>query len=126
MDFISIDECEDLLDQIACKLPKEFYFGLDGGILLLSEEHLHSEAKEEDLYILGEYTRNLGIGQIRIYYGSIKKVYANSSKDFIKEKLEEILLHEFSHHLEHKAGLRDLEIYDEKDLDRYKKERGLK
>ncbi len=37
----------------------------------------------------------------------------------LNEKLEELLLHEFTHHIEYRAGEKNLEIKDEQDLNNY-------
>ncbi|MCL2383823.1 MAG: hypothetical protein FWC79_06890 [Oscillospiraceae bacterium] len=42
--MISIEEVEEMLDEIAESLPQEFYHKLNGGILLLPEARKHPEA----------------------------------------------------------------------------------
>jgi len=74
----------------------------------------------EDLLILGEYNRGGALGRyINIYYGSIMLVYRGLNEAQIKEKLREVLLHEFTHHLELLAGERTLEEKDRLSLERY-------
>ena len=119
--MISIEEMEEMLDEIAVEIPQDFYKDLNGGIILLPETRLHAESKENDLYILGEYHRDGNLGRfIAIYYGSFSHVYGYLSKDQLKEKLISTIKHEFRHHLESLAGERELEIKDELDIAEYK------
>lgn len=123
-EFISIDRMHEMLDEIAEELPVEFFNKLNGGIVLLPEEKISDDAIYNDLFTLGEYHRS-GIGRyIKIYYGSFKRVFHYLSEDELKEKLRETLVHEFVHHLEGLAGLRDLEIEDSMNLEEYRKNRG--
>ena len=120
--MIDIDEFEILLDDIAMELPAELYNNLNGGILLLPEVKIHPRARKNDLYILGEYCTHPFMGRyIVIYYGSFEKVHGHLNREALRQKMAETLKHEFRHHLENQAGVRDLEILDEKVLQRYEK-----
>ena len=121
--MISIDEVSIMLDEIAEQLPPEFYKKLNGGILLLPEAKLHPNDKAGNLYTMGEYHKDGIMGRyIIIYYGSLEKVYGTLLNKEIKEKLKEILLHEFTHHIESLAGERELEIKDAKKMQKYKQQ----
>ncbi|MFA5522889.1 MAG: metallopeptidase family protein [Tissierellales bacterium] len=120
--FPSIDEVHEMLDQIAEEIPPYFFKQLNGGIVLLPEYKIHSESGDEDtLHILGEYCRSITGRHIVIYYGSFEKVHAGESNLTLRKKLKDILLHEFTHHLESLAGERGLEIKDYYDIQEYKK-----
>jgi len=111
--MISIDETEKILDELAQELPSEFYRELNGGIILLPDTKLHHKSVDNDLYILGEYHRNISMGRyIVIYYGSYSRVYGYMNKEQLKIKLRETVRHEFTHHMESLAGERSLEIKD--------------
>lgn len=118
--MISIDEVEAMLERAAAKIPKELYKDLNGGIILLPDTKIHQQAVANDLYILGEYHRSRSMGRyIAIYYGSFKRASGHLSKQQLENKLEHTLKHEFTHHIESLAGDRDLEIEDEKNINRY-------
>lgn len=118
--MISIDEVEAMLERAAAKIPQELYKDLNGGIILLPDTKIHQQAVANDLYILGEYHRSRAMGRyIAIYYGSFKRASGHLSKQQLKKKLENTLKHEFTHHIESLAGDRDLEIEDEKNINRY-------
>lgn len=120
--FPSIEEVNDILNEIAEKLPKDFFENLNEGIVLLPKYKLHPKSRDVDkLYVMGEYSRSMTGRNIKIYYGSFKRVYKYESKEIIYEKLKETLLHEFTHHLESLAGERGLEIKDKTSLDKYQK-----
>ena len=120
--MVAIDEAEVMLEEIAEELPLEFYDKLNGGILLLPEAKLHHAGRADDLYILGEYHRNLEMGRyIVIYFGSFERMYAHLSAEKFKEQLRKTLLHEFTHHIESLAGERGLEIKDEERMRKYRR-----
>lgn len=109
--MLSIERMQVLLDGICEELPAAFYKHLNGGICLLPEEKRHP--LREDLFILGEYNRGGALGRyINIYYGSIVRVHGGLGEVRIREELREVLLHEFTHHLESLAGERALEVKD--------------
>ena len=113
--MLTFDEAGAMLDDIAEDLPEEFYGQLNGGIILLPETKLHPESiHPESLYILGEYHHDpAGLGRyIAIYYGSFIKLYGHAAPDQQRERLKEVLIHEFTHHLESLAGEYGLEITD--------------
>lgn len=122
-EFMTIEEMNQILTDLADQIPNEYYRGLSGGIILLEEAKLHKEAINNDLFIMGEYKRTSREKQIRIYYGSFKTVYRNSSRNTIIEKLDEVLKHELLHHLEYNAGFKDLIDEDKRNIDEYKRRR---
>lgn len=120
INMISIDEMQEMLDEIAEEFPHEFYKDLNGGIILLPEAKMHTKSMSNDLYILGEYNRNGSLGRyITIYYGSCTHVYGHLSKEQLKEQLKTTLKHEFTHHIESLAGERDLEVKDAHNISDY-------
>lgn len=119
--MISFEEVGLMLDDIAAELPEQLFEGVNGGVSLLPEAKLHPQSRRNDkLYILGEYNCNHTLGKyIVIYYGSFVEVYASLSRENQKEKLKQILCHEFTHHFEIMAGEKGLEIKDADDLHKY-------
>ena len=120
--MLTIDEAQEILDEVAESLPEEFYTELNGGIILLPEIRKSKEPWGENLYTLGEYFASGNMGRyIAIYYGSFEYVFgAYASNDDIKEELRKTLLHEFTHHLECISGVDNLEKEDEKRLRDFK------
>ena len=57
--------------------------------------------------------------QIVIYYGSFMRLYSNAPAQKLESELRAVLRHEFRHHMENRAGERDLEIEDERWLREY-------
>lgn len=98
--MISIDRFEEILGELAEELPAEFYHGLNGGILVEDRHPLHPADVDGDLYILGEYRIDPAMGRcIILYYGSFRRV--------------------FRHHIEGRAGVRDLEEWDAEQIRAY-------
>jgi len=126
--MVTIEEAEEILESVAENLPAEFYKYLNGGILLLPDVRRSKEPWGENLYTLGEYIVSPSMGKyIAIYYGSFEFVFgSNISRERIAEELRKTLLHEFTHHLEHLAGERDLEKEDERRMRMYRERAALR
>jgi len=119
--FPDIDTIHENLNNIADSLPEKIYKGLNGGISLVEEIKYHPESeKTRPLYVLGEYVNGPMGRSINIYYGSLKQVYEYENHFSIEEKLEEVLFHELTHHLESLAGEEDLRIEDYINMERYR------
>ena len=116
-----IDEVEEILEEICESIPSYAYEHLNGGIILTEERKFHQESYAEDLLIMGEYQRSILGNMIKIYYGSFMDLYRFSPRERLKEKLEEVLLHEFTHHLEFLANEWGLVLEDNKFLEEYRK-----
>jgi hypothetical protein len=112
-----------MLEEISKEVPDELFRELNGGILLLPETKLHPESESPSLYTMGEYRTQIpGLGRyIVIYYGSFMKAYGEGANPAVlRRELRKTLLHEFRHHLETLAGVKDLVIEDEIALERYR------
>ena len=116
-----IDEVEEILEDICESIPSYAFDHLNGGIILSEDKKYHEESRADDLLIMGEYQRSILGKMIKIYYGSFMEMYRFSSRERLKEKLEEVLLHEFTHHLEFLANEWGLVIEDKKFLEEYRK-----
>ena len=115
---MTIEEAGHLLDALAEELPPEFYRELNGGILLDPKAKPHPDAS--GLLIMGEYHVHPALGRyIIIYYGSFARLYGGLPDSSWEGELRRTLRHEFTHHVESLAGVRDLERRDEDDMDRY-------
>lgn len=120
-EFPSLTKFQEMLEEIIDEIPSEFFTDLSGGIVLQDQIKFHAESKpNQPLCIMGEYHRSVLGSQIKIYYGSFKRVHKNIELQDLYEKLRQTVIHEFTHHLEHRAGLKDLEIKDKKRLESYR------
>ncbi len=118
---MTIEEMQNMLDDIAVEFPPQFFEELNGGIILLPEAKRHDSSLGGDLFILGDYRRGGSMGRyITIYFGSFMKVYGHLPSGKIKEKLRRTVRHEFRHHMESLAGTDDLERIDKKYIADYR------
>jgi predicted Zn-dependent protease with MMP-like domain len=118
--FPDIDQVQQMLEEISESIPAEFFKKLNEGVVLLPQHRYHPRSREgRPLYILGEYRKSITGSHIRIYYGSFKRTMEGMDRQKIREKLEETLLHEFTHHLETLAGERGLILKDQESIKRY-------
>lgn len=119
--MLTFEQAQEALTEIADQIPEPIYEGLNGGIILLPETKPHPKSVGGDLYILGEYHYDpLGFGRyITLYYGSFLRAHGHLPDEQFVQKLRDTLHHELTHHLEHKAGDKSLEIQDAIDLAEY-------
>jgi len=117
--MIDIQTFQDILDELACELPEEFYDDLNLGISVNPGAKLHPQSRGDGLYIMGEYFRNVMGRGIVIYYGSFCRVHGNDSPDKLRDEMRKTLRHEFRHHLEGLAFEDGLEKEDERQLREY-------
>ncbi len=118
--MLTLEETEQALKALVEDLPEEIFMELNGGVLLREETKLHPRRQADDLYILGEYYVDRIFGRyIVIYYGSMEAVFRHESDQVFLRELEQVLKHELTHHLENRAGERDLELEDERLLLHY-------
>ena len=114
------NKSEELLE----KIPPEFFEELNEGVVADASVKMSGHAQNDDLYIMGEYQVHGVLGkQIRLYYGSFAKTLPPDEKIWEK-KLWEVIRHEFRHHLETRAKLRDLEIEDVEQIRKYLRQKG--
>ena len=116
MELFTIEEINEMLDEIAAELPEGVFRELNGGVSLLAETKRSNKDPAGGLYTLGEYRRDQMGRYIVIYYGSLNAVYGSSSYAKMRKHLRDVLTHELTHHIESLAGDRSLEIEDEMDL----------
>ena len=108
--MISIDRFEEILGELAEELPAEFYHGLNGGILVEDRHPLHPADVDGDLYILGEYRIDPAMGRC---------IIRHLDEDALREEMRKVLRHEFRHHIDGRAGVRDLEEWDAEQIRAY-------
>ena len=119
--MVSIDQFEKILETLAEELPTEFYEQLNGGIIIDPGHPLHPADESGDLYIMGEYRTDPAMGKyIVMYYGSFRRVLGRADEQEWADEMREVLRHEFRHHIEGRAGVRDLEIWDEEQIAAYR------
>lgn len=112
--MVSQEEFLEMLEDIADEMPREFFNGLNNGILLKREARMHPESDPwMVLWIMGEYQISPTLGRsICIYYGSFEVMCKDLDKEELRKKVRHTVLHEFRHHLESMAGENGLVVED--------------
>lgn len=124
--MVSFDRVYELMQDLADELPKGFFDQLNGGISLSEETRMNPQAKDDDLFTLGEYHHGDALGRrIVLYYGSLMAVYGGYPEELLVAQLRRVLRHEFRHHLESLAGENGLEIEDQKQMEAYLRSKGM-
>ena len=124
---LSIDQVNDLLDEMAEQFPEALFDGLNGGVNLLEEAVPDPEFPEGEMYILGEYCDDLLGLYINLYYGSFAALAEKEDWDRAtwEQELRTTLSHELTHHMELRGGLHALDDRDEAELEEFRREYGL-
>ena len=125
--ILSIDEVNDILDEMAEGFPEVLFDGLNGGINLLEEAVPDPEFPEGEMYILGEYLDDLLGNYINLYYGSFAALAEKEGWDRAawEQELRTTLSHELTHHMELRSGLHALDDRDVAELEEFRREYGL-
>ena len=123
--MVSFERFEEILYELADRLPAEMYQHLDGGVFAREEKKIHPAAVHSDLVILGEYHVDPHLGRfVVLYYGSFRQVYGYLNEKDLTAQIWHVLRHEFLHHLESLAGDHSLERQDAIEIALYRKARG--
>ena len=125
--ILTIDEVNDLLDDMADAIPECLFDGLNGGVNLLEEAEPDPEFPPGEMYILGEYRDDLLGNYINLYYGSFAAIAEREEWDdeTWEQELRFTLAHELTHHMELRSGLHALDDRDEEELEAFRREFGL-
>lgn len=117
----TIDEVEEILNEIYDEFPPYVFNNLNLGVHLNEEVKLHKDSvKEKPMYVLGEYIKGKMGRQIIIYYGSFINVYSYLNRDMFKNELRKTFAHELTHHMEDQGGEWQLELDDFNSLEKYR------
>jgi predicted Zn-dependent protease with MMP-like domain len=116
---MDIEKFTKIADEEANKMPQEFYNGLNGGIIVEEKKYLSENAINNDLYVLGRYTRGPIGNQITLYYGSFMQVFPYLTDDQMRDQINHTIRHEFRHHLENMAGIYGKDSLEEEDRQAY-------
>jgi len=108
--MLTFEEAQAALDELIAELPPEIFKGLNCGVSLVQDPLYDSNG----LLILGQYhVEPHGLGRyVTINYGSLVAAHGYLNPEGFREKMKHVLHHELTHHLEHLAGDRSLEIKD--------------
>ena len=122
--MLTIDEVNDLLDDMADSFPEALFDGLNGGVNLLEEAVPDEEFPEGELYILGEYCEDALGRYINLYYGSFAALAEQEGWDrrTWEDELYTTLSHELTHHMESRGGLHALDDRDAEEMARWRAE----
>lgn len=111
---------QEILAELLDELPGAFFKELHGGVVISEEAPLSEYDRGNTLYVFGRYSVSSIGRQITIYKGSFDKFYGTayeSSSDYenIKNKLREVLRHEFRHHMEFLSDIHNSESLERED-----------
>lgn len=109
-------QAEDMLDELVFELPAGIFEGLNCGVSLIQDTIYGTSG----LLTLGCYHYEpRGLGRyITIHYGSMVQAFGHLSHDRFRAELKDVLHHELTHHIEHMAGDKTLELEDERTVAR--------
>lgn len=120
---VDIDTFHAMASEMYGEIPERLLEGLNGGIVI-SEEALQDDDEElSDVYILGEYVEDPYLGNsIVLYYGSFVALFRDEPIEVWEDELWETMVHEVRHHIEHRAGVYDLDLEDLRQLEEFRRQ----
>lgn len=113
--MVDIDRFFEILTDVCNELPDEFFRELHHGIVLDEGMKISPHATENDLVIMGEYQRTRIGNRIVIYYGSFERLCLHYTEDQLKDRIREVVRHEFRHHMENRAGMHGKDSLEQED-----------
>lgn len=119
--MVDIDRFYEILEEVCAELPDDFFRDLHYGVHLSEDFKPSPYAREGDLVIMGEYTRSRQGNKIVIYYGSFARTCAWMTEEQLKDKIREIVRHEFRHHMENLAGMYGADSLEHEDIEDIKR-----
>ena len=124
--ILTIDQVNDLLDDMAEEFPEVLFRELNGGVNLLEEAKPDPEFPPGEMYILGEYCNDVLGLYVNLYYGSFAALAEKEDwdRDTWEDELWTTLSHELTHHMENLSGLHALDDRDAEELAQWREELG--
>ena len=124
--ILTIDQVNDLLDDMAEEFPEVLFRDLNGGVNLLEEAKPDPEFPPGEMYILGEYCNDMLGLYVNLYYGSFAALAEKEAwdQDTWEDELWTTLSHELTHHMENLSGLHALDDRDAEELAQWREELG--
>lgn len=118
---LSIDEVNDILDEVYNEFPEPLFEGLNGGVLLLEDELPDPEAGPRRVCHGGVL-----LGRDGAVYQHLLRLFCGAalgrSREVWVDELRTTLRHELTHHVEGLAGERSLEYKDSAQLEQFQAE----
>ena len=118
--MVDIDRFYEMLNEVCEELPDDFFRDLHYGVHLSEAYKPSPYAENGDLVIMGEYNRSIHGNKIVIYYGSFARTCGWMTEDQLKDRLREIVRHEFRHHMENLAGIYGADSLEHEDIEELK------
>ena len=125
--MLTIDQVNDILDEIAEGFPPALFQELNGGVNLIEEAKPDPEFPPGEMYILGEYCDDLLGLYVNLYYGSFAALAEKEGwdRETWEDELRITLSHELTHHMENLSGLHALDDRDAEELAAWREAFGL-
>lgn len=110
-----------MADRLMGQVPPPILEGLNGGVSV-RRRAMRRPNDPPGIYILGEYvTDDLGC-YVMLYYGSFLALFTDEPDEAWEKEIWDTIRHELRHHVEGRAGVIDLDLEDEADLERFQEE----
>ena len=125
--MLTIDQVNDILDEIAEGFPPALFQELNGGVNLIEEAKPDRSFPPGERDLLGEYCDDLLGLYVNLYYGSFAALAEKEGwdRETWEDELRITLSHELTHHMENLSGLHALDDRDAEELAAWREEFGL-
>lgn len=103
------------------RVPEPLVEGLNGGVAI-RRRAMRRKGDPAGVCILGEYVTDPVLGcYIVIYWGSFAELFAGEPDEVWEQELWDTIRHELRHHVEERAGVGDLDLEDEAELEQMRR-----
>jgi len=119
--MVDIDRFYEMLSDVCAELPEEFFRELHHGVHLSEACKYSPYADDGSMIIMGEYSRSNHGNKITIYYGSFERSCSRMNEDELKNRLREVVRHEFRHHMENLGGMHGADSLEHEDMEEIKR-----
>lgn len=118
---MDIDRFTALADELMERVPPPILEDLNGGVSI-RRRAMRRKDDPAGVYILGEYvTDELGC-YVVLYWGSFYELFHGEPHTVWEKELWDTIRHELRHHVEARAGVMDLDLEDEYELEQMREE----
>lgn len=119
---MNLNRFTTVADRLMGQVPPPILVGLNGGVSI-RRRAMRRPDDPPGIYILGEYVTDEFLGcYVMLYYGSFRELFAQEPDEVWEQEIWDTIRHELRHHVESRAGVIDLDLEDEADLERFQEE----
>lgn len=114
---MTLDAFTEMAHRVVDEIPPALCRGLSGGFLVVPER-----MTDQGYLVLAHYVSEGSLGsRVVFYYGSFREMLAGEPPEVWEAELRETAWHEIRHHVENLAGVDDLGVEDDLQMEKWQR-----